>query len=592
VPAVPELSRRLERVRWAPLAAAPAAYAALGWQRRWVSDDAFITLRCVTNLLTGHGPVFNPGERVEASTSTVWELVLAFVGVTRRALSLEWWAVLLGLACAVAGLALAQLGAVRLAGQGGRGQRPGPRPGHVALPLGALVVIALPPFWDFATSGLETGMVFAWLGLCFWGLVRAWERDEGDRFPRWLAVSIGLGPLVRPDIAVFAVGFAGLALALVVTRPWTWRTVAALAGWMGAVPAAYQLFRMAYYAALVPTPAIAKEAGATWWSQGLRYLGDLVGPYRLWAPLAVAGAVVVWMAWSCGRRREWVRLALVAVPVATGLLHGLFVVRVGGDFMHGRLLLPSVFGVLLPVMAVPVSRRTAGAVAAVAAVAAWAVVCGLAWRVPYQRIGPHGIADERGFYTSLAGRAHPVDIGDFRAVGHYQAAVAVRAVARRRERVLVVADDNGVPPFDIDLARSVRYGAVGRRFNTGIYGIAAGPGVYVEDELGLANPLGARIRLRQRIRPGHEKYLVPPWSVGRFADAAAPLPGHTLDPASVAAARRAIACPGPIRDLLDSLDKPLTLGRMVHNVLRSLRFTRMRFDPDPAHAAAEVCGPP
>src|SRR5690554_8042558 len=47
------------------------------WQQRWMSDDGFINLRVVHNLLAGHGPVFNIGERAEAYTSTLWLGVIA-----------------------------------------------------------------------------------------------------------------------------------------------------------------------------------------------------------------------------------------------------------------------------------------------------------------------------------------------------------------------------------------------------------------------------------------------------------------------------------------------------------------------------------
>jgi arabinofuranosyltransferase len=41
----------------------------------------------------------------------------------------------------------------------------------VILPAGALVYIAIPPARDFATSGLENGLVTAWLGLLWWMMV-------------------------------------------------------------------------------------------------------------------------------------------------------------------------------------------------------------------------------------------------------------------------------------------------------------------------------------------------------------------------------------------------------------------------------------
>ena len=50
----------------------------------FVTDDAFITFRYAHNLLTGHGMVFNPGERVEGYTNFLWVLcssVALFVGI-------------------------------------------------------------------------------------------------------------------------------------------------------------------------------------------------------------------------------------------------------------------------------------------------------------------------------------------------------------------------------------------------------------------------------------------------------------------------------------------------------------------------------
>jgi len=44
-------------------------FGGLVWAHRWICDDGFIYLHVADNLLSGLGPVFNPGERVEAYTS-------------------------------------------------------------------------------------------------------------------------------------------------------------------------------------------------------------------------------------------------------------------------------------------------------------------------------------------------------------------------------------------------------------------------------------------------------------------------------------------------------------------------------------------
>ena len=43
---------------------------------RWVCDDSFISLRYADNLVSGHGLVFNPGERVMGYSNFLWVVLL------------------------------------------------------------------------------------------------------------------------------------------------------------------------------------------------------------------------------------------------------------------------------------------------------------------------------------------------------------------------------------------------------------------------------------------------------------------------------------------------------------------------------------
>src|SRR5262245_54049194 len=103
--------------RWllaAAIVAVPIVLLALGaWNYRWMSDDGFINLRIVKQIEAGHGPVFNAGERVEASTSPLWVGALLVADVLTP-LRLEWIAVLGGLALTLVGLSLAIAGSMRL----------------------------------------------------------------------------------------------------------------------------------------------------------------------------------------------------------------------------------------------------------------------------------------------------------------------------------------------------------------------------------------------------------------------------------------------------------------------------------------------
>src|SRR5262245_26468064 len=44
--------------------------------RGWLSDDAFITLRTIDNLVHGLGPRWNPSERVQTFTHPLWLFLL------------------------------------------------------------------------------------------------------------------------------------------------------------------------------------------------------------------------------------------------------------------------------------------------------------------------------------------------------------------------------------------------------------------------------------------------------------------------------------------------------------------------------------
>jgi arabinofuranosyltransferase len=556
------------RARSTALSALPvAALLLLGWHRRWMSDDGFINVRVVDNVFRGHGPVFNPGERVEVGTSTLWLAVLAIGHALAPFTEISVVAVYAGLLASAAGLGLASWGAWQIA-----------RRDALVLPLGALVVAALPPFWDFATSGLETGLSFLWLGGCFALLARRWARLPADGLPPayrapWAAFVIGLGPLVRPDLALLA---AALAVALLLQSRRSVRSWAGAAAVALAVPVAYEVFRAGYYGTLVPNTALAKNAGTSLWAVGRTYAGDYAGTYLLVVPLA-ALVLLVWGP-AVVRSRGLPLTALLVAPVAGAVLHALFVVRVGGDFMHARFLLPATFAACMPVavVAVPRAARLVPGVA-VAVVLVWAVVAGTSLRPDY--LGGKsaaGIADERGVYVGLAHVANPVRIEDYAAHSWYQRGRQVRAEARRGQHAYV----------DLDLGRApaAAHEYVLRFPNLGILGVAAGPDVLVADSLSLADPVGARLVLppAEHARVGHSQVVPPVWHRARYA-AAEPTDGR-----GVRAARRSLGC-GRLRELLDATGGPLTLRRFLRNLVHAPARTALRVPVRPVEAQQALC---
>ncbi|ORV60888.1 flagellar motor control protein ZomB [Mycobacterium fragae] len=614
---------------WVSVAVVAVLFGWGAWQRRWIADDGLIVLRTVRNLLAGNGPVFNPGERVEANTSVVWTYLVYLASWLSGPMRLEYVALVLALVLSVSGLALLMLGTGRLYAPSLVGRR------AVVLPAGALVYIAVPPARDFATSGLESGLVMSYLGLLWWMMV-CWSqalriRPSGRVFTAALAFVAGCSVLVRPELAL--IGGLALIMMLVAERGWRRRVLIVVAG--GLFPVGYEIFRMGYYGLLVPGTALAKDAAGDKWSQGVIYLSNFNRPYLLWVPamLLTALALVLfstrtWPWWTRHRppsgygqlaRSVQSPAAVVVFFVLSGLLQALYWIRQGGDFMHGRVLLTPLFCLLAPVAVVPVvfpggtriSRETgywlAGGVSALwLAVAGWSLWAanspGMgddATRVTYS-----GIVDERRFYAQATGHAHPLTAADYLDYPRMRAVLV--ALNNTPEGALLLPSGNYdqwdlVPvippspsrPYIPDPLGAPRPPAPSRApqkgphtvffTNLGMLGMNVGLDVRVIDQIGLANPIAAHTARLQHGRIGHDKNLFPDWVIadGPWVKWYPGVPGY-LDAQWVAQAEAALRCQGT-QAVLNSVRGPMNLHRFVSNFLHSFEFTRYRIDRVPRY---------
>jgi arabinofuranosyltransferase len=603
---------------WVSIAVVTVLFGWGAWQRRWIADDGLIVLRTVRNLLAGNGPVFNQGERVEANTSVVWTYLVYVFSALTRPLQLEYVALALALGLSLAGIAMLMLGTGRLFAPSLVGRR------AIMLPAGALAYIAVPPARDFATSGLESGLVMAYLGLLWWMMV-CWSqakrgRPPGRTFLIALAFVAGCSVLVRPELAL--IGGGALIMMLMAERTRGRRLDIVVAG--GLLPVGYQIFRMGYYGLLFPGTALAKDAAGDKWSQGLIYLSNFNGPYALWVPALLLAALGL-LLWASARRNR------VAVPSAgpqtrsvqspaavvifilvSGLLQALYWIRQGGDFMHGRVLLAPLLCLLAPIAVVPVVfpdgtrlTREAGYWLAGGVSALWMSVAGWAlWAANSPGLGDDatrvtysGIVDERRFYAQATGHAHPLTAADYLDYPRMRAILV--ALNNTPEGALLLPSGNYdqwdlVPPIPPKPAPGAPPDAPPPPLppngphtifftNLGMVGMNVALDVRVIDQIGLANPLAQHTARLQHGRIGHDKNLFPDWVIadGPWVKWYPGVPGY-LDQKFVQQAEAALKCEGT-QQVLSSVRGPMGFHRFLSNLVHSVQFTRYRIDRVPRY---------
>ena len=429
------------------------------WRRSWVCDDAFISFRYAENLVHGLGLVFNPGERVEGYSNFLWTLWSAF-GLF-LGLDAERWSKLAGIACTVGAL-----GTLAWHSWTNRGEASGPARW---IPIAAVLGAILPDWNLFSTSGLETSLYTLQIVLLYVVLARA-EIGTGR------AVAAGLllaaAAMTRPDGLIVAAAAGVYLLVAHRRRPRALIAlgVAFLIAW---VP--YTWWRVSYYGDFFPNTYYAKSAAQAWISQGVVYC--VLYFARYW-PLLV-GLALVALTWPRTAREDdeaarmalarWRRRASLAAMVS--LVFTAYVVRVGGDFMFARFLIP-VTPLFLVLFELGVARFAPGRPVfqwVWVAIAAAGIVF-TPYPLPRDPFGAvRGIVFEPNYYTP-------------------------EATGRTRDRGLALR------PFFAGLP--VRMAFFGGEARLVYY---ARPRIAIECATGLTDRTIAHQQLKQRTRIGHEK---------------------------------------------------------------------------------------
>lgn len=414
----------------------------------WVCDDAYISFTCAANLLSGEGLTYQPGERVQAFSNPLWTLLCGALAL----LTGEFWvtSMLLGMVLSL----LALLTVVRHVGHSWQA---------CALILAALGASA---YVDFSTSGLENSLSFLLVVL----FAQQALRPQRDR--KWLLSLFfwaGLAIWNRLDLVLVVAPVCAWALLQAQVRfrlGWALLALLPVVVWEG--------FAFWYYGSLLPNTWLAKlgsgDGRGFLLLQGLTYLWDTLrhDPVTLLVPLGAAGLAV----WRGAVQHRLLLLGIVA--------YGAAVLLAGGDFMRGRMFaVPFVLGLFL-LGRIPWPAKWAPVALAVFLVLAVWRSSSPVWSGADYHVGrsenaemmyPDNITDERAMYFARTGwwvdhgqEEHPMRLLERKA----KANRGLRKSWQGKWKVRVI-------------------GAAG------FVGYEAQPGVWLVDQLGLADPVLARL---------------------------------------------------------------------------------------------------
>ncbi len=424
----------------------------------WVSEDAFITLRHVKNFLNGYGPVYNPGERVEGFSHVLWFYIIVFfksLGLTYKA------SVILPSFFLSFGALYIMLFKIKY--KNGF---------NLTLPI----LFSSSAFIDFSTGGLETPLSFFLIALFSKFILE----DKLIASPMKSGIISGLLILTRPDFGVFYVFLLLYLTYLKIKGAINYKKLSLFFISAFIPNLIYEVFRMGYYGALFPNPFYTKSAIGSNFSYGLQYLTDFLEGNL--SGLILIFVIVSFIISFIKRKRLSNRLILLLL----GIIHIFFVIRGGGDFMHGRFLLP---GFLL------ISLSSGGfeylftgkRVKFITTISILIIFfIGLNTK-PIQKRGKiynkYGISDERYSY-------------------YKNDKIPLKYIFN--ENLIFMWKNIGINYHN--LSQSFNKPIKIAYKNVGFLGFYAGKRVYVLDRLGLTDPVVSRINIKVRGRPGHEKH--------------------------------------------------------------------------------------
>lgn len=306
-------ARRSELLAIALLSLLSAALFAESCRLWWphYADDSYITLRYAQNWADGHGPVFNPGERVEGYSNPAWMALLrGAIALDLDPISASKW---IGVGAGL--LLLVSLGAALVAAG---------VPGWVAATL-PMLLASCEIYAAWAVSGMET---LAYSLFLFVGLVLLLAPRDASRATLAASAALVVAALTRPEGIAFWLGGLGFRVCIQRRRAWAYLAP-------GLVLLAHFVWRHHYYGDWLPNTYYARVGmSAGLWNAGFWDLARFLLGFHPAYFLSFQPIHALWLlaagvgAWIAARRGARQPVLLMTGFVAFYLV---YIASVGGD---------------------------------------------------------------------------------------------------------------------------------------------------------------------------------------------------------------------------------------------------------------------
>lgn len=437
----------------------------------WISDDAFITMRVIDNLVNGHGLTWNVGERVQAFTNPLWLFFLTFFYLI---LSDPYTTIF------IASFIVSVSVVVLLFRNFSSNYR--------MTILGLLLLITSKALMDYSTSGLENPLTHL-LMVVFLIILLKLNIEQTKRVCI-LSLIASLAAVNRLDTILIFLPVLGYEILRARDKKYK-VALFLLAGFIPLV--LWELFALIYYGFPFPNTYYAKiGTGMThfqFYEQGKRYFENSLH----WDPVTVPTIGMSLLLVSIKRDKKKIFMLL------GGVLYLLYVISIGGDFMSGRffsaIFLMSVVLILDSDFDVQINLErkyvftTVLYVVLVVGLSANASPLLIKSELTNMEINKYGgVADEKLFYFQQLGLLNYYK----RQVPHNWGQEG--EIARDSEERLII------------------------RASIGSFGYYAGPDIHVLDPRAISDPLLARLPISSPQRVGHYERPIPPGYIETLND--------------------------------------------------------------------------